>query len=431
VWAQQFREAPWHQKMACVALLLLPFQYALTIEFGFPLKLSEIAVAVAIVMALFSGQLRQILRGVDLIFVAVIGVSVLTAGSIAALAVDTSTQLQGVPRNQYVDIAIYMVYGIFVLAFWILLRAGDGGLLRDVLLQSMWVCAAAVLFQAGSRLAQADSVASALGFETTTRGLIIAGIQFGRSGPFLQGQHLGFYAGMMLVFALCNKRWATALISLVCVLYSESTTAFVAVAPALLLAILARPTKKKLISLGAAVVAAAVVVLSVRPLREMFFFQLAKLGVTENTTFDAGLSLDARWAKTQIAWQMMWDHPWGVGPGRFAAYFWDYAPDYPGLPSYMFTTDRRPIVENGPMQIGAELGVVAFVALLALFVWLFLRVWHRDVSALAVLLFVAIGFLTQSSWTFMPVWAGLGYVAAVAIAPKPHAENRNEVKTVS
>ncbi|GAA1744198.1 O-antigen ligase family protein [Microbacterium paludicola] len=412
----EFASAPLHEKLALLAILALPLQAALTINAGFPLKLSELlliaSIGTAAVQAVRQRRLRWGSWPADRIFVAVLAACLVVATVIALLTANFAQDIRGVHRSVPVDIMLYCGYGLFVLISWEILRHLRFSVLRDVLLQSFWVCAAAVIVQVVGRLLHLRATLETLGFDMVPRGLTLLGVTFPRSGPFVEGQHLGFYAGVILVLALYSGRYATSVGALLCVLYSESTTGYGGVAVAILVLALLRPKRMILIALGTAAAIGGLLIALVPQFRAIVFLQLQKVGLMPATSGNPTKSLDVRSAKAEIGWRMMWDNPWGVGPGRYSAHFADYAHEYPQLPRYLFEGDSRAIVENGYMQIGAEMGVLAFAAMLALLLWSVWRVWRSDMGALAAIVFVAVGFATQSSWTFMPVWAALALTAS-------------------
>src|SRR5690606_24703586 len=99
-----------------------------------------------------------------------------------------------------------------------------------------------------------------------------------RSGPFLEGQHLGFFAGAGLLVCLHRRAWLGAAVSVGMALYSESTTSLVGLVAGAVLAIVTRPNGKALVTVAAVPVGLGVVAAIYRPFREWILFQLAKLG---------------------------------------------------------------------------------------------------------------------------------------------------------
>lgn len=416
VFSPDFRTVPVYQKLALLAVLLLPFQSALTIPVGFPLKASELLLTASAVTWLFYRGKFRVAKGLDLAFVGMTGAFVLCSFLVGIIVADLAMNVRGLDRSPIIDMTLYAAYGLFVVGYWFLLRGVSSRLLLDVLVQSVWLCLVAVIAQAVLLQIGASSVLQTLGFWWWKRGQEVFGFQFGRSGPFLEGQHLGFYAGVLFVVALFAKRWWSLGAACFCLLYSQSTTGLGGAAVAVIAALLLIPRKRLLLMLGGAAVVGAGIVALVPQLRSMFYFQLAKLGWADiGEGVDATRSLDIREMKSTAGWRMMQDHPLvGVGPGRYAAHFDEYTGDF-RVPDYYYTEKVRAIAENGYAQIGAEFGVVALAAFVALLLWLLFRCWSsRDMLGTGLVVFVAIGFATQSSWTFMPIWVALALAASRA-----------------
>ncbi|WP_038467422.1 O-antigen ligase [Arthrobacter sp. PAMC 25486] len=240
-----------------------------------------------------------------------------------------------------------------------------------------------------------------------------------RSGPFLEGQHLGFFAGALAIVCLGRKAWFGMVWCLWASLYSQSTTALIGLVVAAGIAIVFRLSFRAIMATGVGTIAAAFAVQVFPAAREFTTFQLAKLGLFgfDNNYDFATLSMDLRDVKTTIAFQMMGDYPaTGVGPGRFGAYFFDY-PLSNELPNYYYTSDHRAIAENAYAQVAAESGVIMLGLLVILLAVLFWRNQTAHVSVFALVGYIGVGILTQSSWTFIPIWVLIAY-ASTASTPR-------------
>lgn len=414
--SEAFWASPLQDKLMLLAVLFVPFQYALTVHVGFPLKISEVLIVAALFVRVIRWRSYRVRWSFDQTVVALIAVCVVVSAVLALLSLDPAQDVLGVHRSHRVDTILYLGYGMFVLIAWWLLRTVDARIIRDVLIQALWLCTAAVAFQAICLLLKAPQILDFFGFDSRQRGQEVFGFQLARSGPFLEGQHLGFFAGALVILALYTRRWPALAAAIVCAAYSQSTTALLGVVGAIVLASILRPNKRILITLGSVAAVAAVAVALVKPLRDAVIFQLAKLGlVAPESDINFTQSLDIRTIKTEIGWRMMWDNPLGVGPGRFAANFPTYWHDY-DLPTYYYTTDMRAITENVYMHIGAENGVLAFLAFAALVVWIFVRSFRVSPGVTALVLFTAIAVATQSSWTFLPIWVVLAFMTS-AVSP--------------
>ncbi|MGW9112846.1 O-antigen ligase family protein [Microbacterium sp. NPDC055683] len=410
----EFNSIPLHTKLVLAAVALMPFQSAFTIDVGAPLKASEILAFASLITLAFTWRRRTRPRTVspDIVCVAILGASVILAAVGPLLSAEISAPIRGTSRSGLLDILLYTVYGIFALAIWLLVRQTDASLLLKALRVSIWLCLCAIGLQVWFRLAGWGPLLSAVGFDMTPRGLTFLGATFSRSGPFVEGQHLGFYAGAVLVVMLYSRNYASAVAAAVCVTFSESTTGLAGAAIAIIAVVILRPNKIALMALGGAALASAAAVAISAGARDFVFLQLAKIGLITLPTGNPMKSLDVRSAKAEIAWRMMWDHlPFGVGPGRYAVYFGDYQDAYNALDG-VYGKSSRPIVENGYFQIGAELGPIALLAFVVLVAWLAWRSWRTARLPLALITFIAIGFATQSSWTFPPILMLLGIVAS-------------------
>lgn len=423
IW-HRFMAAPLYQKLALVAVFVAPFQYALTLEVGFPLKLSEILIAGAAVARLWILVIRHRVPklGIDVYLVGVIAITVILSTVLTLASRELDDRVSGIDRPLWLDASMYGAYGVVICVAWLLLRETDVTLLRDALIQSIWLCLAAVIAQAVFLTIAQPQMLEALGFDMRRRGQPLLGVQLARSGPFLEGQHLGFYAGVIAVLALASRRWWSGAAALVCVLYSQSTTGVLGLAASALVYVILRPNRRTLF-VAAGVVAAGGIAIGVIPqLRHAAVFQMSKLGLLPSSPgVNATQSIDVRGIKSEIGWRMMIDNPIiGVGPGRYSYEFPKYSHQY-HLPEYYYTADIRAIAENGYMQLGAEYGILALAAFFALLCWLFI-VFTRQRSLLAaVVAFVAVGFATQSSWTFIPIWTAIGFLCAAALQGAPIA----------
>ena len=422
------------EKLALLAVVFAPFQYALTLNVGFPLKISEVLIAGAAITRLFTlvAQRRWWRRGFDIYAVGAIALVVVVSTSYTLLRRDMTADVDGIDRALWIDAAMYGAYAIVIIVAWMLLRDTNRTLLLEALLAGVWLCVLAVAAQAAFLMLSRPDVLEAVGFDMRRRGQEVFGLQLARSGPFLEGQHLGFYAGAMSVLALTSRRWVTAAAALICVLYSQSTTGVLGLAAAAVVFVMVRPTRRTLIASGIVVVLGAIATFAVPQLRTAAMFQLSKLGLVPSAEgINATQSIDVRGIKSEIGWRMLLDNPViGAGPGRYGYEFPKYSHDY-DLPEYYFTADIRAIAENGYAQLGAELGAVALLAFVALVLWLFVVFARRRSPLVAAVAFVAVAFATQSSWTFIPIWLVLGYLCACATQPQPVEEQTRDVRPSS
>lgn len=409
--AKLLRGRPAFERLILLAIVFMPFQYALTISIGFPLKISEVLAALGIAAYLLGPSRRRIRPDFATLLVVLLMVA-LTFSAVANFApVEIIGAAIGYGRGMRQDLILYAAFAVFAVAFWAVARRVDRILLIRAVIASIWTCGAAVLLQWAASITGSAGVIAALGFRTAGVGGDTGSL---RSGPFLEGQHLGFFAGAALIVAIYRRSWAAAAVAVASILYSESTTAYVGLAVGVLLLIILRPHARVLIPAAAIALVGTIVVLVWEPVRETLGRQLAKLGFTEFAPdyLYATTSINIRSAKAEIAFRMMGDNPWfGVGPGRFGAHFGEYANDYT-LPWVYYTGVTRPIAENAYGHVAAELGVLALIVFVALIIYVVIR--NRVEPPVFVILagYIAVSIATQSSWTFMPIWVFLAILCA-------------------
>ena len=207
------------------------------------------------------------------------------------------------------------------------------------------------------------------------------------------------------------------------ILYSQSTTAYAGLAVGIALMVILK-FSKVVIPLVATALVGVLALLFSDSLRTTLGRQLAKVGFTEFAPDYqyATTSLNLRGVKSQISFDMSADNPiFGVGPGRYGAYFDQYVSGRQ-LPWIYSTDQTRPIAENAYAHVAAELGYVALIAFGLLIVVL---LWRnlRNASLMGMLaVFTALGVSTQSSWTFLPIWTFFALLAADDPEPKEPAE---------
>ncbi|WP_083315265.1 O-antigen ligase [Micrococcus sp. HMSC067E09] len=395
------------EHLVWLAMATLPFQRALTIDVGVPLKLSEIFLGLVLVSLPFTIRRRQRIVGLP----AVVGLAmVVVLSTLVAYAGPLPLQPIGVTDLRF-DTVFYGVFAVVTLVFWWAVATRSVSVVESGLRMGVWLCLAAVVVQFVLYTNGQVDLLEAMNFQTDRATQALEGdgeTASLRTGPFTEGQHLGFFAGGMFFLSLRRREWFTALAALGSVYYSQSTTSFIAVLAGVALIGLrswSAPGLLRTVIVGGGT---AIAVLSSDSARAFVRFQGAKLGLVDMPGGALTRSMDLRAAKTEMGFQMALDHPLvGLGPGRFAGHFADYVDrSAVTFPNNYFTGEFRPIVENAYAQIGAELGLVALVLFICLLVAVGWNVRRSPVmSALA--LFLAVMLSTASSWTFMPAWAFL------------------------
>ncbi|MFE4196487.1 O-antigen ligase family protein [Paenarthrobacter sp. NPDC056912] len=405
-----WNSGPWFQRFMLLSVVFMPFQYALTLSVGFPLKISEVFGVLGI--AFFVLGRRAEGRKPDIASIAVFLLALATVFSALANFTPPSGGLRsvGYERGFETDLLLYSGYALLALTYWSVLRRVDRRKIVRAIVISIWLCGAAVLLQWASVLTGSTQLIGAMGFRTLG---VDDTIETLRSGPFLEGQHLGFYAGGAILVALYNRSYPAAVVAALSILYSQSTTAYAGIAVGIAMIVILKFSKVVVPLLATALVGVLALLFS-DSLRTTLGRQLAKIGYTEFAPDYqyATTSLNLRGVKSQISFDMSSDNPlFGVGPGRYGAYFDQYVSGRQ-LPWIYSTDQTRPIAENAYAHIAAELGYFALIAFGLLIVFLLWR--NRGKASLMVMLvlFVALGVSTQSSWTFLPIWTFFGLLAA-------------------
>lgn len=419
------------QRLLLLSIVLVPLQQAFTIDVGFPLKPSEMLIVLAVAMFPFQrwafrapSLSNRLLWGLTAVVVASSGYRLLTGEPVGFVP--------GFTRSANVDLILYAGYAFLVVLFY----SVGNGLTRNsigrAIVASTWVMATGVLIQLVLGEAGQNDVLEKLNFETKAKGLALdeqstSGVM--RSGPFVEGQHLGFYAAGCILVALAFKKYLTSILAVFCLIYSQSTTGFISLVVGLAVIVLIRPSISLLWKVATIGVAALAVVVSSEGLRTLVSFQLAKLGVGNLATDFSGsnISMDLREVKSIIGFRILGENPViGAGPGRYGVHFFEHT-DGLEVPDYYFSLDdHRAIAENVYAQIGAELGIVG------LLLWIFLlyavrpKFGSAKLPDIALWIGLVIGVGTQSNWTFLPIWV---FILYLSMANREPAFGRTEMNS--
>lgn len=400
------------EKLVFLAVCFFPFQVALTIKLGdLPLKISEILLIVSFILLPFSGWFfrRSRGQGVLLCFAFVFIVSFFAA--FLAMRMSIIDFARGFDRSQSADIVFYFAFTVFSLMAWKTISGIERGKFEKALLIAGWLTVLAVLFQYVGVSTGNQSLIESFGFES--EGRVENRTVSTRNGPFKEGQHLGFVAGALLLVAIGRKKVLLSFGLLFCIYYSQSTTAILGIFAALFILIIFNLNFATIIGLLTAGAALIVGFIFNPAVREYFVYQLSKLGLASSDQGDTTISMDVRGIKADIGWDIMLDHPiLGVGPGRYSIWFFDY-PQTAQLPKYYFHSDHRAIAENIYAQVGAEVGLTGLILFIFFLLLLLVKALARkEILVATVCSFIIIGLTTQSTLTFLPIWALLAYVAS-------------------
>lgn len=404
------------ESFVLLAIVFMPLQLAFTIQLSFPLKMSEILILLAGVTRIFSRHHHRTF-GLDSCAVIALAIGVF-ASTFAALFHDT----QGFARYGYsqtftVDMLVYSAYGILMIIAWWMIKDLPRWRIGRALVWSAYICTATTALQLILTAAGLDSVLNFLNYDTDARGTNLFGgaTALNRTGPFADGQQLGFVSGALLLACLRQRKYTAVLGSLFCVFISQSTTAFLGLLLGIGAVAVLRVGPRVLVGIFSLVILFALTWSTYSPFRAWVELQASKLGATGAPDAGAGDSLEQRLEKTRIAIDIMRDFPGlGVGPGRYGAHYFEYA-DPSLIPFWYFNQSHRALVENVYFHIGAELGAISFAAFIVLLISLFFYALWRNSLDLAFVVFIAVGAATQPTWHYFPLWVFLAYLSSMRV----------------
>ncbi len=405
------------------AVALAPLQEAFTLDVGAPLKPTEVLVGLAAIAFVFARRRGRSPR--EFLTLLVLLIFVGASAGYHLLVGSPSGPFYGYVRSPNADLLLYTAYPVFVVIMWRILVDVPPEKFRSALRIAIWVCFLGVVLQiALSELGRVDLLES-MGYETKIRSESLDGSGEGtmRNGTFTEGQHLGFFAGFSVFVALRMRAYLSAVAAALSLVYSQSTTGVVGVVLVIAVLVFLRPSLNGVLRFLAIVVALLASLNFIPVLQNLFALQFAKLGLSgfAGHVDDATTSLEVRTLKSDIATRMMFENPLlGVGPGRFGIFYFE-DPQSSQSPEWYFSGNNRAIAENVYLHIGSEFGVIALVIFVIFLFQIFRRVRRAGFMDLGAYLFILIAILTQSSWTFIPVWIALAYVfVASPLNPVPN-----------
>ncbi|MBG6085441.1 O-antigen ligase family protein [Zhihengliuella flava] len=426
----------WSERLVFLCLVFLPLQKALTIEAGFPLKISEILLFFALI-SLWSGhsksgwQSSPRLKTMTLVLGLL--VSVVCASVMWNLLVPLpNDDFPGFDRSLTLDILLYGFYSVMVAIFWLVVSRQSS---RVVGVGVSWATRLAALFCAVQiilyNFSDFDTM-RLLNMELVVGGAY--GEPFPRNGSFHEGNYLGAFAAAVLLILLRRRDWWGALLGLGMLIYSQSTGAIVAVMVGILIAFMMRPRALwQLVATGITLIGLALAYV-VDPVREYLAFQVSKLttlGEDSVAVGEAGRSIVIREGKWETALKIASDSPvLGVGPGRYGVWFHEKY-DASLFPSDYQFSNGRAIAENAYGQVVAELGFIGLLIFLAFLILHLLAGSRLGFWEVAVAGTTIVTLWTAPSWTTLTYWMALGVLAAYYGAAKRRAAPLRDPSSVA
>lgn len=409
------------QRFLLLALILSPMQKAFTIDAGFPLKPSELALfgafAALAAQPLLSGRWTRLaprsLRTERNLIVTLGGL--LIASAINSIAFNTPNgKFDGVDRSLTVDALLYVFYGLMVLALWFVAVRIPSPWFGFATGWAVRLCTALCALQ--FLLWQSDNYDGLRRFGY----VLVTGTAYGnplpRNGPFMEGNYLGLFAAIALVILVRHRDILGAALAMVCLAYSQSTNALIALVVGFVVAAGVTTHLKWQVRLGLVAAFMAAAALFIPQVQTFAAFQAGKIGLLGDDPTGqreaAQLSRSLRLARIDTGVSMTAEHPLlGVGPGRWGVWFEHYAEPNNYPPGYL-NKPGRAIVENGYVQIMAELGVLALLVVGLLFVLMIRRARRTGRSEFVLAVFITFAFFGVSSWTTLMLWFGIAWLSS-------------------
>lgn len=399
------------EKLLLLAIVLSPFQKAFTIDLGFPLKASEIAIILAIGTWVFSRRKTEAKSKIRLektMVGTIAGIALVSTAYNLLLPVPVGND-SGYGGDPTRDMVTYLAYALMVLIAWSAFTGLSSEKMARALGVALRLCVLACIFQYVLWLAGDIAALRLFRYELVTGSAY--GISSPRNGPFMEGNYLGFFGGIGLFIAAKYRDKVGIFCALFCVLFSQSTNALLAVVVAALATALIRPSVRWQSVVGFAAMAFGAAALLVPQLQRFVTFQLGKLGVSDGGygASEVSQSITVRSDKSEWAFRMALDNfVLGVGPGRFGLHFDEYST------RAMDAYSGRALVESAYGQLAAELGLIAFLAIIVLLASLAVKSLRRSAADFATVVFVAVALSAAPSWTTITIWIAFAYLASAA-----------------
>ena len=399
-------------KMMFIAVCAVPFQQALTIPLGFPLKISEIFGIAAVLLYIVEGRRPE--RKYAGAFFQWSLLALTTLSTLVWLVAGPPEEVAlGYDRGLTADMLLYFAYALIVILIsWFAgTRLGPDWIGRGI----GWAVRFAAIYSVIQGALYLTGTSSALSAIRGTQQIGTAfGIDLTRNGPFLEGNYLGFFAGVALFTALRWRDRGALIAAVFCLLYSQSTVAVVGVIVGLLVVVVLRPSGRVGAVVGLMALVGIVAIAFIDTVGVYVTRQLGKLGFISSPELGASIeySLRNRTATVQRGIDMSENFPlFGVGPGRFG--YWDDF--YTTTTSVSTATGGRGIANNAYVQILAEEGVLAAACFIILLAILLLRNVRGARSNLALAAFLIVGLTASPSWTVLPIWFTIAYLATTRV----------------
>lgn len=412
----------------CVLILVtLPLTRSGTLPLGFPLKVYEPLIPIALLTAFSSGRVDiggaarfvqwWLLFWISSVFTTALAYSLLDA---IDLSVFTWATGRYAPPINALYHSIYLALDITLLV--VLLSAIRGGILTLADFARTWTLAslASVCYAVGLNLVHWFGLPPALllRWDSEPQIMNIAGLDVVRTGPFEEGNYFGLYLLLSLGIALWglnrhgDRLYAAAAIVLSVGIFMTASPAAVALGMSLLVLHALRPSTRgawRTIPLAIAALGLALIA-STNLLQEIVIEKFSLLFYGGVVASD-NVSLFMRVNESYHAWQLFLDHPFGVGIGAFG-YFWGEHPELFAWMSVPFEAEKL-IPNNVWLEILSEQGLVGMACFLMAMGTLARGLRRQGEHFLGwVLAAMLVYFVAFPSFRLMFLWGFWAFVAA-------------------
>lgn len=390
---------------AKAVLLTLPFAQLLTLDFGFPLKLYEVAI-----LAWLTGSLFALRIQVFDVKIAALG-AILFVYIIVALYVNISL-LSNEGEYSYVARFTPLIDGILKSFYVLLVLLGlnlvaYSAAFNKPLVLRLWMIGA--LLAAGIQIVLfALSVAKIAmppipGMPLVPQYIDLWGMKLYRAGTFLEGNYAGPFFILSLLIAFSLRRYISMALCLLAAGTTFSTTGWIGFIVSIAYVVIAEKdiNRKYLVM----VISILLLLIAIPYIREVVFNKLA------DTREYA--SVEDRNSGIRDAWQQFYNNPLlGVGISQYGTH---YEPRIEYDSEHVLLPPVKAIPNNVYVEIISELGLPGLGLFGALIVLILTRAMRcPDVILRAGVIAIIVFWLSSPTVTMMYYWVYFGVVCGAA-----------------
>lgn len=398
----------------CIFLFFLPFTQALTLNVGFPLKISEIFLILVFILWL----IRIIMSNIQL---TVSRLQIILAVFVFLILVSTvinifwqypyDLNLNASRINPAADSFLKFGYVILVAIAFIVTTdktKHSAGFTKYLLYGAIVSCCYSwyLLFSTVLKL----PVFLLPGMDKYPQLIALPFGNFIRSGTFKEGNYLGFYILLSAIVALYQNKRGLSLFFFISIITSFSTIAF-ACGIIFWIIYLLRTAKRKanlvyIIIVSSIVTGILLFVIFNQALRSVF---ISKIFFNEETANIAEIysTLD-RLNVAEVGLRIFYNNPfWGVGLSNYGLHYYHYNM----LDQWIYASGVKRIPNNIYIEILCETGIFVFITFI-LFLWaLYKKTKAKNYFILnAAIIICCIYFLAFPTFTALYVWVFWGII---------------------